>query len=76
MHYEINNKYVAMFLKAGFWLQGEVGEKKIPTFQQWGKTHVHKEQIPHPKSHTLQGEGLLCSLLLESDDNPIPQRSL
>ena len=34
MHYEINNKYVAMVLKAGFWLQGEVGEKKIPTFQQ------------------------------------------
>ena len=30
MHYEINNKYVAMFLKVGFWLQGEVGEKKDP----------------------------------------------
>lgn len=29
MYYEINNKYVAMFLKAGFWLQGEVGEKRF-----------------------------------------------
>lgn len=31
MYYEIN-KYVAMFLKAGFWLQGEVGEKRSQHF--------------------------------------------
>lgn len=37
MHYEINNKYVAMFLKVGFWLQGEVGEKK-------GSQHFNNEE--------------------------------
>lgn len=64
-----------MFLKAGFWLQGEVGEKD-PNISTISKNTHTRKQIPHPKSHTLQGEGLLCSLLLESDDNPIPQCSL